>query len=195
MRTSILGWLGSLALAAFAATTALAQAPFAPAAPAITPATTQPWTGPMQVRDFPGGTFCYASFQTTPQLIAQAAPVVTAELLKAMAAAKVHATGPLILNYDNITTPGVRQVELGYMVPEGTMPAEGFQVKTLPAYRCAALLYTGPAGGMSSAYQQLVTAMLRGGQAPTSASRQYLLYWDSAESPNNVFWITMAPRP
>ena len=87
------------------------------------------------------------------------------------------------------------KVEMGIIVADDTAAPEGqtdIKVRKADAMRCATILYTGPVNRQGEAYQKLIPALRAAGHTPTGEERESCLYWEGAESPNNVYLMMIA---
>ena len=147
--------------------------------------------GEMRVQRLPGRTYLYAERETTIAKIGQAFAEVVPPLVKVAEEGRARITGPLTSVCVGATgepdTPF--QLCIGFLVADDTKPVAGFKVKKLADFRCATVLFSGQAAKTGEAYRKLFESLTAAGHAPTGETREYSLYWESAESPNNVVLI------
>ncbi|MBM4041604.1 MAG: GyrI-like domain-containing protein [Planctomycetes bacterium] len=147
--------------------------------------------GEMRVQTLPGRTYLYAERETTIAKVGEAYAEVVPALVKVAEAGQARITGPLV----SIATGATGEPDtpfklcIGFLVADDTKPVAGFRVKKLADFRCATVLFSGPAAKSGEAYGKLFEALTAAGHIPTGETREYSLYWESAESPNNVTLI------
>lgn len=145
----------------------------------------------MRVQTFPGVTLLCGEAETTLAKIGAVAGQTISALHKAADDAHLGVTGPMIFVYQGATgqpdTPF--KLSLGFPVAEGTKPVGDFKVKKLADLRCATVLFSGPLAKLHDAYSKLFPALMGAGHIPTGEMREYYLYWESPESPNNVLLL------
>ena len=121
------------------------------------------------------------------------------KLSAAQAQANIPDAGPEITRYYKVSQGAVGQpdlylMETGVPVKPGTQPAGEAQVRTLPPYHCAGLLYWGSLLHISQAYGSLIQAVREAGLEPTSECREWNFYFESSESPNDIIALCMEVR-
>lgn len=85
-------------------------------------------------------------------------------------------------------------LEIGVPVRDAAgLPSE-FQVRNLPAFHCATLLYRGPLRLLNKAYEKLIPEMIKAGLVPSDETRESYIAWESPESKNNVVQIQVGIR-
>ncbi|HPD16087.1 MAG TPA: GyrI-like domain-containing protein [Planctomycetota bacterium] len=147
--------------------------------------------GEMRIQTFPARTYLYAERETTIAKVGQTFAEVVPPLVKVAEAGQARITGPLVSVAVGATGEPDAPFKLfvGFLVADDTKPVGGFQVKKLAEFRCATVLYSGPSAKTSQAYGRLFEALTAAGHVPTGETREYNLYWESPESPNNVMLI------
>lgn len=140
-----------------------------------------------------GFTYFYKSSETDFDGIKETVAKIIPELHKALAEGKIDVRGPMVFIYHGITLdPKAKfKLEIGMPVDEGTKPAGDFQVRDVPEYRCASVLYTGPLMGIGGAFEKLYS------DAPpkmTDEAREMYLYFEGPESPNNVVHVSLGTK-
>lgn len=147
--------------------------------------------GEMRIQTLPGRTYLYAERETTIAKVGQAFAEVVPAIVKVAEEGKARITGPLVSVAVGATgePDAAFQFCIGFLVADDTKPVAGFRVKKLADFRCATVLFSGPAAKTGEAYRKLFEALTAAGHAPTGETREYNLYWESAESPNNVMLI------
>ena len=158
-------------------------------APAMQPADCQ--VGEMREQTMAGYSFCYLSTEASVKTIGPAVGKLMPQLDKAMRDGTIKPSGPVVFIYRG--TAESFTLEVGVVVATDTKAAGDFQVRTLPPFHCAAILYSGPVASLSRAYQELMPQVFQAFQ-PTSDWREVYLYWEGEQSPNNVVQIQMGIR-
>jgi hypothetical protein len=149
--------------------------------------------GKMIVQTIPEKKYLFASIDDT-NFARMGEPVVKS--LTAMgAAAKEHKTllhGPVLHYYYGAphTAPDKSfKMETGFLFPEREETVGAFKARILPRYKCASVLYVGPARQIGDAWQQLYRSVRGAGLTPTDEERELYLYWEGADSPNNIVQV------
>ncbi len=148
--------------------------------------------GEMHVQTLPAITYLYGSGQTTLEEIAKTVEQLLPGLLKSVEEGKTHgAGGPLFIyvGMEDMSKPFTLQV--GMPVKEGTQGFGEYKVRKLGEYKCATVLLTGSVAHLGEAYEKLMGAMEKAKLTPAGESRESYLYWEGAESANNVVQIQM----
>ncbi|MBN2003617.1 MAG: GyrI-like domain-containing protein [Anaerolineae bacterium] len=107
----------------------------------------------------------------------------------ARAEAHVGDGAPVIINYYPAGEAGEFAMEVGIPVKAGAGPAGEAQVKILPVYRCAALLYWGSLEHIQEAYDALMKAIGEAGLERTGKGREWYYHFEGDASPNNVIGL------
>lgn len=158
--------------------------------PATAPADAGYTLSPPHVATLRPCTYFFTSTQTTYDKLRALAPQLTGDLSMTMANAGVAPIGGPIFVYKN--TSGMDQpftLELGYPVANATQPAGQYQVAKLDGMRSMTAVFTGPVSKISAAYQQIFAQIAAAGEVPSTERRERYLYWEGADSPNNVILI------
>ena len=109
---------------------------------------------------------------------------------------EAHITGdaPVIVRYFPTGEADLYVMETGVPVKPGTQPTGKAQVKTLPPYRCAALLYWGSLEHIGEAYGALNQAIKDAGLEQTGEGQEWYYHFEGDASPNNVIGLHMEIR-
>ena len=99
--------------------------------------------------------------------------------------------GPVIIRYYATGAPDTWVLEVGVPVKAGTEAAGEAQVKTLPPFRCAALLYWGSLEHIVQAHETLMQAIREAGLEQTDENREWHYHFEGDVSPNNVIGLHM----
>jgi DNA gyrase inhibitor GyrI len=154
----------------------------------------EPIIGEMFLETIPVRHYLSASFETD---FAAMGPPLVEKLTAMMEGAreeKVSLLGGTVHVYHGAPhrTPDMTfRMETGFFVWEGAPPVGEFDVRELPELRCASLLYVGPVTRLGEAWQAIYRAVNARGLTPTEDERELTLYWEGAESPNNVFQVQL----
>ena len=151
--------------------------------------------GPMRVLTMREQPFFYVACPPTPM------PALDEELNRLMpllgaAQEEAHVTGdaPVIVRYFPTGEADLYEMEAGVPVKPGTQPAGEAQVKTLPSYRCAALLYWGSLEHIGEAYGALNQAIKEAGLEQTGEGQEWYYHFEGDVSPNNVIGLHLEIR-
>ena len=153
--------------------------------------------GEMRIQNLPGRTYLYAERETTIAKVGEAFAEVVPAIVKVAEQGQARITGPLTSVAVGATGEPDTPFELfiGFLVADDTKPVAGFKVKKLADFHCATVLYSGPSAKTGEAYAKLFEALIAAGHVPTGETREYNLYWESPESPNNVMLIQAGIKP
>ena len=126
--------------------------------------------------------------------------ILLSKLEAAQAQAHIAEAGPGVTRYFKVDADGrageldLFLMEFGVPVKPGTQPAGEAQVKTLPPFHCAALLYWGSLTYIEQAYGTLRQAIKEAGLEPTDEGREWHYHFESGASPNNIIGLYLAIR-
>ena len=166
-------------------------------APATAPATQPNYSiTDMRVQTFRPTPFFYASTQTTMAEIGPAADRIMASLHAATREGHAMGAGPPIFIYHGMTEELNKPFELqvGLPVPPDTKPYGEFKVRTLDAFHCATVIYSGPVESLGKAYDKLIGQMLEAHLSPGNESREIYFFWEGPESPNDALQVQIGIR-
>jgi effector-binding domain-containing protein len=145
----------------------------------------------MRVQTMPSTPFFFVRTETTMDGLSEAIDRVMPLLVSAREEGGVTIAGPLVMRYLGESMGGAFRLEAGYPVAEGTQPAGEAQVATLPPFSCASLLYSGGMDHLSDAYDLLMEAIQDAGLQHVEEAREWCLYFEEDDSPNNVTLIQL----
>jgi hypothetical protein len=86
------------------------------------------------------------------------------------------------------------ELEAGFKVDAGTVAPAGYEVGQVGESKSAVVLYGGPLMEVKEAYHQLFAGLPGAGLTPTDEMREYLLYYEGTDSPNNVAMATVGVK-
>jgi len=147
--------------------------------------------GEMRVQTLTGFEFLYVSKEITHDQIPAAIGELVGKAMGAMKEANITRselpTGSVICIYHDAVKVGERfTLEAGFMVSAGTMPAGEAKVKTIEPWRCATVVYAGGISHLIEAITKLGQEVERAGLKSDGEYREYYVYWEGVESPNNI---------
>jgi len=153
----------------------------------------KPGVGPMRVEHLKGFSYIYVSRQATLKTIGQVFSVEVPKLLAALKTGEIQLRGGLIAVYHGMTADRNQKfdVDIGFPVDEGAMAPEGYQLVPLNAADCATVLFSGHMAEIGQAYQQLYSRLYARGLQPAPETREYYLYVEDYDSPNNVVLVAV----
>ena len=153
----------------------------------------KPSVGPMRVEHLMGFNYLYVSREATLKTIGQVFAVELPKLIAALKTENIQMRGGMISVYHGLTADPSRKfnVDIGFPVEAGAMAPEGYQLLPLSDTNCATVVYSGRMAEIGQAYQQLYPKLFARGLQPTGDTREYYLYWEDANSPNNVVLVAV----
>jgi effector-binding domain-containing protein len=106
---------------------------------------------------------------------------------------KVHYTGAALFVYHGVTQDFAKPftLDIGYLAADDAKAAGEFKVRKLDEFRCATVLYTGPVTSIHAAYGKLMPALGKAGHKPTTENREYYMYYETPDSPNDVTMVAV----
>jgi len=142
----------------------------------------------MRVQKLPGPTVLYSQTQTTIGKISELAEKTIGAIEKAAAEAHAPVQGPVVFVYEGATAQPDQPFKLtiGLMVGEGAKDVGEYKVKKLSDFRCATVIYSGPMANVGEAATKLYSSLMAAGHKPTAEMREYYLYFEKPDSPNNI---------
>jgi effector-binding domain-containing protein len=168
------------------------------AEPSTKPAT-QPadcLVGEMRIQTLAQAHYVYATTQTTLATITDAITKLMPSLEKLITDGKVKPSGPVVLVYQGATGDPAQKfaLEVGIVVAKDQQPVDDFKVRKLAAQKSATVLFTGAPRNIGKAWEKLMGSLFAAGHQPDGEMREYYLYWEGVESPNNVVLIQVGIR-
>jgi len=181
--------------------TAIRAAPEKPdrgaAAPPAPPTEASPLVGELRVRTMAPVTFAYIEVETTFDRLGDAIGEALPKLNEASDAGRAKIAGPFGLYYPkgaHAQPDKPFPVQIGHVVREGSTGGGGVKVRKAEPFKCATVVYTGPVAEIGQSYQKLFPAVAAAGLKPSGEERELTLYFESAESPNNVLLIQVGVK-
>ena len=149
----------------------------------------------MRVQTMREETFFYVACPPTPMAnLDRELDRMMPQLEAAKAAGGIAHLGPVVIRYYKSGEPDTYAMEAGVPVKPGTQAAGEAQVKTLPPYCCASLLYWGSLEHIGQAYETLMQAIQEAGLEQTGEGREWHYHFEGDASPNNVIGLHMGIR-
>ena len=115
------------------------------------------------------------------------------QLLEKAAQMKLVHTGPIMITYFNFFGDAEQKftAEIGVPIGAKDTKSEGpFYVRKATKFKCATAIFQGPYDKKGEAWHTFAQAAMAKGE-PTGESRELYLYWESADSPNNIVELQM----
>jgi effector-binding domain-containing protein len=146
---------------------------------------------PMAVRTLKGCHFLYRSVEADMQSSAAKIEAGMKALASEMKANRIMPAGAPIFVFHNPTDEAGKAftVELGFPVTADTKAVGESKVRTLEPLKAATVMFSGPPSALREGYVQLYQQIGQAGLEPGTELRQYSLYWEGIDSPNNVMLI------
>jgi len=155
---------------------------------------TVPHVGEMKVRKLEAMRYLHRSMKTSFPTMGQAVE----EMMKAFnadtAAGKVPA-GQYIYTYEGVGEGEQFTLKIGLAVKPGVTAPEGYLLTEEPEYLCATVIYTGPTAGIGNTWGELLNGVQAEGYVAEGSGRDYYLYVEKPESPNNVVMLAVRIKP
>jgi hypothetical protein len=149
--------------------------------------------GSVRKLTLPAFNFLYVDTQTMLKTIGDTSKKEIPKLYLAMRASNIQPHGPLVYIFQGLTADptAVFHMKIGIAVNENAVAPDGYAVDPLPPVACQTILYGGPFAKIGQAFQQLIPILYGGSpdSTPTGEIREYFLYFEDANSPNNVTLI------
>jgi hypothetical protein len=159
--------------------------------------THQPTIGNLVVQTIPAKQYLQGGFETDFKGMDGPIMKTLTEVMEAAKENKVVLVGPLIHYYYGAPhrDPEKRfKMETGFFVPADSTTVGAFRTRKLPPFKCATILYVGPAARIGDAWQALYRSVRDQRLTPTDEERELYLYWEGAESPNNIVQVQLGVK-
>jgi len=147
--------------------------------------------GDVRVQNLKAYTYAFVSTQTSLNKLQDAIAELMPRIDAAMDSGALRPIGGVVFTYHGATQDPTKPftLDIGVMVKDGNAKPDGIQlIKVGPLY-CATVIYTGPAAQLGQAYGKLYGEIGRHGWQASDVSREVYLYWEGAESVNNVIQV------
>ena len=123
---------------------------------------------------------------------------VMPQMEKAIEQGTIKVKGPFVLTYPagsaHRTPERPFTVHVGLLVSDDSTGGGDVKVRACEPFRAATVLYTGPIAGIGQCYQRIFPALDELRLVATGEEREFTLYYESPESPNNVVLVQVGVR-
>ncbi|MBI1830830.1 MAG: GyrI-like domain-containing protein [Planctomycetes bacterium] len=156
-----------------------------------------PVIGELMVQTIPAKSYVYGGIETDFKSMGKPIGETLGGLIKLAGENKLPLTGPVMHFYYGAphTAPDKGfKMETGFFVQPGSKLSDDFKVRELPRYKCATILYVGPATRIGDAWQKLYKSVRDRGLTPTDEEREVYLYWEGVDSPNNIVQVMVGVK-
>ncbi len=151
--------------------------------------------GQMRMQTMREETYFFVASPPTPFAdLDKALDILIPKLEAAQSQAGIAQVGPVVVRYYPANKRNRHILEIGVPVKAGTQPAGDAQVKTLPSFRCASLLYWGSLAHIAQAYETLTKAVKDAGLVHVGEGREWHYHFEGDTSPNNVIGLQLEIR-
>ena len=155
--------------------------------------TTRGTVGPVAFQTFAAGTYFYLGARATRTELPALTPALVKRLSAIQRAAGLQAWGPLLMIQRGAGDDPAKpfDLEVGSLVPAGTLPFGEAKVRLLAAFPCATTVASGDFSGevAKAAFLALFKAAGKQGRTPTGESRELVLFWEGEGSANNLLQV------
>lgn len=152
----------------------------------------QPTIGKLVIQTIPAKQYLQGGFETDFEAMGEPVVKTLTDLINDAKENKVVLTSPVIHYYYGAPHRDPRKrfkMETGFFVSEETTNIGVLKTRELAPFKCATILYNGPASQIGNAWQALYRSVRNERLTPTDEERELYLYWEGAESPNNVVQV------
>ena len=157
----------------------------------------QPTIGKLVVQTIPVKQYLLGRFETDFQSMGEPVVKTLTEMMEAARENNVGLHGPVIHYYYGAPhrDPEKRfKMETGFFVPAETAGVGSFKPRALPEFKCATILYIGPATRIGDAWQELYRSVRDEGLTATDEERELYLYWEGVDSANNIVQVQLGVK-
>lgn len=151
-----------------------------------------PTIGNLVIQSIPAKHYLAGGIETDFKAMGEPVAKTLTEVMEAAKENKLLLPGPVVHYYYGAPhrNPEKRfKMETGFFVPQETTDVGAFKTRELPPFKCATILYVGPATHIGDAWQALYRSVRDEGLTPTDEERELYLYWEGVESPNNIVQV------
>jgi effector-binding domain-containing protein len=175
----------------------LATTCFADAPPAAAPAVKDDGfsLGEVRMMTFPPATIIAGSSETTFDKLMEVIQKYIPQLSKGIDEGTIRPAGVCVFVYKGMSEDMSKPfgVEIGWFVSDKTKDQGELKVRKTEAFKCATIILTGAVSNMSKAYEKLMP-VANAKYTPTGEVRELYLYWEGADSPNNIIQIQVGVK-
>lgn len=158
---------------------------------------TEPTIGALIVQTIPVKHYVSGSIETEFKSMGEPVGKTLTAIINAGKEKKLVLPGPVLHFYygaPHRDPAKTFKMETGFFVPEGIKTVGDFKVRELPEFKCATILYVGPAPRIGDAWQALYRSLGAKGLTPTDEERELYLYWEGVDSPNNIVQVQVGVK-
>jgi effector-binding domain-containing protein len=157
-----------------------------------------PDVGEVRIRTLAPRSYAYVATETTFAELGNAIGEAMGKIQKAAGEGTIKVDGPFVLAYPkgsaHRTPDKPFQVHIGLMVEDGSKGGGDVKVRKTEPFKAATVMYTGPVMEIGQCYQKLFPAIEKMGLAPSGEEREFTLYFEDLESPNNVVMVQVGVK-
>jgi effector-binding domain-containing protein len=158
----------------------------------------RPEIGQVRIRTMQAISYAYVADNTTFDKLGQAIGGAMPQIQRAAEEKKIQQPTQFVLVYPkgsaHRTPDQPFDVHIGTMVAEGSTGGDDVKVRKCEPFKAATVLYMGPVAEIGQCYQKLFPAIERMNLEPTGEEREFTLYFESIESPNNVVLVQVGVK-
>jgi effector-binding domain-containing protein len=152
---------------------------------------------PIRVEQLKSSNYLYISSQATYADVGNVIGKSMGQISKDMASLGLSgiAGAPVIVYRGQTMDPSMPfTIDVGFPVTDGTKPAGECKIGHLDAAPAAVTIYTGSMVEFGAAIRDVYSQLIADGHIPADTHRERYLYWEDAQSPNNVVMIEILLR-
>ena len=120
------------------------------------------------------------------------------QMVKSAEEGKYKMTSLFVLSYPggtaHVTPQKPFKVQIGVKVEGEVTPTGNVKLRKTEDFRAATIIYTGPPAGIGECYQKLMPAIRDMGLELSGEDREFTLYWEGFESPNNIILVQVGVK-
>lgn len=157
----------------------------------------EPAIGEMIVQTIPAKHYIHRGLETDFKSMGEPIGKTLTRMMKAATENKVGLHGGVLHFYygaPHRSPDKAFKMETGFFVPKEVKEVADFKVRELPKFKCATILYVGPAPRIGDAWQKLYRSLSDKGLTPTDEERELYLYWEGVDSPNNIVQVQVGVK-
>lgn len=141
----------------------------------------------MELKTTPPVKVLYANFTTTLNKIKAYVGTIPEELYTEAAKCGLVPTGPQIWLYTGMTMDMDAEFNLDIALPvSGDAKSDKFEIKELPAFKCATTMHMGSWDNLAVTYEKLIGELMAQGQKMTGVFREVYLNVDFVTVEENL---------
>ena len=157
-----------------------------------------PEVGEVRIRTLAPRSYAYVATETTFAELGNVIGEAMGKIQKAAEEGTIKVDGPFVLAYPegsaHRTPDKPFKLHIGLMVEEGSKGGGDVKVRKTEPFKAATVLYTGSVMEIGQCYQKLFPAIEKMGLAPSGEEREFTLYFEDLESPNNVVMVQVGVK-